>query len=87
MIKLHALLPLLPVTLGAALPGDEGAWLELPDGPAAKVWAAVGPETRPAALPEELGVLLADEGWVRAATWTGWAELLAAEAVAERPDP
>jgi len=91
MITLQLLLPLLAATLGAALPGDlrgdEGAWLELPDGPAAKVWAAVGPETRPAALPPELAGLLADEGWARAATWAGWAELLAAEAAAERPDP
>lgn len=85
MTALPALLPLL-ATLGAGLPGDDGPWLELPDGPAAKVWAAVGPETLPAVLPSEFAPLLADEGWARAATWAAWAELLAAEMDAEHPD-
>lgn len=76
---MHALL-LLPLL---AAPGDEGP-LSLPDGPAAKVWAGVGPETSPADIAARAG-LWAD--WSTRSTWSTWASLVREEAAAEGPEP
>lgn len=63
-------------------PADEPV-LTLPDGPVAKVWAGVGVETQPAQLPAGIG----ERSWDEAATWQRWAELVALEARAQKPDP
>ena len=75
-----ALLALAAGTAGGETP------LELPDGPAAKVWAGVGAETLPAELPAALVGHLAPEGsaaewggttWSRPETWELWSHWLA----------
>lgn len=75
---MHHLLLLLPLLA----PADEPV-LTLPDGPAAKAWAGVGAETVPAGAPR--GAATAE--WSEPETWRRWAELVAAAAAGERPDP
>jgi hypothetical protein len=64
--------------------------LTLPDGPVARAWALVGPETEPAELPEAWVEALAPgcwEGSPAAKTWARWAaavERAAGPALAER---
>lgn len=65
-------------------PAPEG--LTLPDGPVARAWALVGPETDAAALPQAWVEALAPgcwEGSAAAATWARWAAALE-RAAAER---
>jgi len=85
----------LPVLLAAALlalpglprPGE----VELPDGPAARAWAGVGPET----VARELSGDWLERAVAEAAggaegleaEWTAWAAWLAGEAAATEPDP
>jgi len=84
---MKALLPLTAVLLSAGLaPQDDapalgGHRLILPDSPAAKVWAGVGPQTEPAELPQAFLAIDGAGAWKLASTWQLWAALLA-----ERPD-
>jgi hypothetical protein len=72
-MALRALL-LLPLLLA---PTRDNSALTLPDGPAAKVWAGVGPDTQPAELPPEARLGL--DPWNQPATWKRWAELVRLE--------
>lgn len=89
MLHLRTALPLivLAAPLAAAQDPIIGPGLTLPDGKAAKVLAGIGPETLPAALPEDIERLQADGAWDDARTWQRWAETVAAEAEGDGVDP
>jgi hypothetical protein len=62
------------------------AGLSLPDGRAAKVLAGIAADTQPAALPEDAAQRLAPDAWEDPRTWQRWADAVAAESRAARPD-
>ena len=66
--------------------GPTLAGVELPDGRAAKVWAGVGPRTRPAELPPDTIGLLRPDAWSTGSTFERWARLLREEAAAPGAD-
>ncbi len=77
-----------PVQESNPAPPAAGPRIQLPDGPAARAWAAVGPETLPAAVElEGLPAHPRDALWGSPDTWDRWARALKAEAEAEWPDP
>jgi len=93
LAPLYAGLTLLAIPVVAGAPVQDAAQddespapyrLELPDSPEAKVWAAVGADTRPAGLP---GPDPAAADWNEASTWRRWASLVAAEKEAPKPTP
>ncbi len=79
MNRLLLLFPLLLPGLPAEQEASTFPWIELPDGPVAKAWAAVGEETVPAAFGEDfpLARLAAGDAWSTPETWKAWSEWLA----------
>jgi hypothetical protein len=77
--------PLLPPPAQAP---DPAAKVELPEGPAARAFAGVGPETEPAAF-DLAGMPLSanDPAWDRPEVWLEWAQWVRAEAAEPHPSP
>ena len=65
-----------PPTRDEALARAIGGWLELPDEPYGRVWAAIGRETEPRS-PGEALELLGGDPFARGETWQRWADTLA----------
>lgn len=78
-----------PGVTGSQRPTGERARVELPEGPAAKAVAGIGPDTVP--LPAETlpdpQLFASPDPSAKAEAWARWAELVAAEAAAPEPEP